>query len=150
MTKIFWCNIVSRDFKLNTAVIDRGQALYFLSITKGIFPCNRCFIYPIKIKCAGLRWKNLAPWKLEYFSFFFYLSPRSAGVCYRKCCRFLLPQQSFSKWNKDRGGSLGLSSEEGESTIHFWRIFYKLGIKKVKMEKRARKKIETDSTRKRL
>lgn len=91
--KIFWCRIVSRDFKLNTAVIDRGQALYFLSITKGIFPCNRCSIYrvyPIKIKCAGSWWKNLAPWKLSYFSLF-YLSPRSARDYYRKCCRFLFP-----------------------------------------------------------
>ena len=39
------------------------------------------------------------------FFFFFLPFPRSAGVCYRKCCRFLLPQQSFSKWKKDRGGA---------------------------------------------
>ena len=38
---------------------------------------------------------------------------------------------------KKIGGEAWLSSEEGESTwkhVHFWRILYKLGINKVKME----------------
>ena len=38
---------------------------------------------------------------------------------------------------KKIGGEAWLSPEEGESTwkhVHFWRILYKLGINKVKME----------------
>ena len=54
-----------------------------------------------------MRWFTMKESRtLEAWVFFFLFLPfpRSAGVCYRKCCRFLLPQQSFSKWKKDRGG----------------------------------------------
>ena len=46
---------------------------------------------------------------------------------------FPAPFQNGKKF----GGEAWLSSEEGESTwkhVHFWRILYKLCIKKVKME----------------
>ena len=85
------------------------------------------------------------------FLFFFFTFPldQQESVI-ESVADFYSLNNPFQNGKKIGGGSLGLSSEEGESTIHFWRIFYKLGIKKVKMEKRARKKIETDSTRKRL
>ena len=113
------------------------------------------------LKCAGSWWKNLAPWKLSYcsFSFFFiFLLDQHESVIESVADFYPPPPPSNScfcflllfKIEKRSGGSLGLSSEEGESTIHFWRIFYKLGIKKVKMENTARETIETDSTRKRL
>ena len=46
---------------------------------------------------------------------------------------FPAPFQNGKKF----GGEAWLSSAEGESTwkhVHFWRILYKLGINKVKME----------------
>lgn len=46
---------------------------------------------------------------------------------------FTAPFQNGKKF----GGEAWLSSAEGESTwkhVHFWRILYKLGINKVKME----------------
>ena len=152
MTKIFWCNIVSRDFKLNTAVIDRGQALYFLSITKGIFPCNRCFIYPIKIKCAGLRWKNLAPWKLEYFSFFFYLSLDQQESVIESVADFYSLNNPFQNGKKIGGGAWVYPPRRVSQPFIFGEFSINWVLKKSqkKIEKRARKKIETDSTRKRL
>ena len=57
----------------------------------------------------------------------FYPPPPSSNFC------FLL----LFKMEKRSGGEAWLSPEEGESTwkhVHFWRILYKLGINKVKME----------------
>lgn len=80
---------------------------------------------------------------LETFVFFFFLiflldqhqSVIESVADFPPSQQFLFPAPFQN--GKKFGGEAWLSSEEGESTwkhVHFWRILYKLGINKVKME----------------
>ena len=80
---------------------------------------------------------------LETFVFFFFLiflldqhqSVIESVADFPPPQQFLFPAPFQN--GKKFGGEAWLSSEEGESTwkhVNFWRILYKLGINKVKME----------------
>ena len=85
------------------------------------------------------------PRTLETFVFFFFLIfllDQHQSVIESVADFYPPPPQQFLfpapfQNGKKIGGEAWLSSEEGESTwkhVHFWRILYKLGINKVKME----------------